>query len=297
MVFAIVMSLAAAACWAVGSLVSVYPATALGAPAFTRYRMIFVSLMLFAAGTVLGVWETLSETYMIELIISGLIGIFLGDTALFATMRRMGPRRTAILFAMNAPITTVLGLAILGENLTTSIFAGCVAVMVGVVLAIIFGKKKSQQHHWEEVKGSLAVGIAFGLWAATCQAVGIIISKPVMDSGVDPVAASAIRVAVSALALSLMLATPMKRFRAQTPLTKKLAGYVLLSGTLGMGLGMTFLMIALQHGDSGVVATLAATSPVLMLPLIWLKTKEFPSLTAWGGALLVVVGTGLILNG
>ncbi|MDX1739419.1 MAG: DMT family transporter, partial [Alphaproteobacteria bacterium] len=99
-----------------------------------------------------------------------------------------------------------------------------------------------------------------------------------------------------ALALSLMLLTPMKRFRAQTKLDGRLAWIVIVSGILGMGLGMTFLMIALQHGDSGVVATLAATSPVIMLPLIWIRTREMPSLTAWGGALLVVVGTGLIVN-
>lgn len=297
MVFAVVMALAAASCWAIGSLVSVHPATVLGAPAFTRYRMIFVSVMLFVTGSIMGVWDSLQEVYMVPLILSGVVGIFLGDTALFATLRRMGPRRTAILFAINAPITTVLGLVILGESLSFEAALGCAAVMIGVVIAIVFGKKKAQRHHWEEVKGSIWVGVAFGVWAATCQAIGIILAKPVVDAGVDPIAASTIRVAISGLALSLMLLTPMKRFRAQTKMTTKLAGWVIISGILGMGLGMTFLMIALQHGDSGVVATLSATSPVIMLPLIWFRTKECPALPAWGGALLVVIGTGLIFTG
>ena len=48
---------------------------------------------------------------------SGLIGIFLGDTLLFFALRRLGPRRTGALFAMNAPMAALLGWAVLGEAL------------------------------------------------------------------------------------------------------------------------------------------------------------------------------------
>ncbi|WP_259779645.1 DMT family transporter [Aestuariispira ectoiniformans] len=296
MLIAVLGALGAASCWAIGSLVSVYPAQMLGAAAFNRTRMCIVGLMLIAAASVLGTWASLEQSYFSALILSGLVGIFIGDTALFATLRRMGPRRTAILFAMNAPITTVLGYLFLQERLAPSALAGCALVLGGVVMAIVYGKRKSQLHDWETVRGALPVGIALGLTAATAQAVGLIISKPVLDAGADPVAASAVRVSIAAVALVCANLLPIPQFKAQAPLTKPLLGWIVLSGLLGMGVGMTLLMVALAHGDSGIVATLAATQPVMMLPLIWIRTKECPALGAWLGAIAVVAGTGMIFN-
>lgn len=296
MLIAVAGALGAASCWAIGSLVSVYPAQALGAAAFNRTRMCVVGLMLIVAASVLGTWATLQSDFFSALILSGLVGIFIGDTALFATLRRMGPRRTAILFALNAPITTFLGFLVLGETLPSLALAGCTLVLGGVVLAIVYGKRKSQLHEWENIRGPLPVGILLGVSAATAQAVGLMISKPILDAGADPVAASAVRVGVAALALVCANLLPIKQFKPQAQMNKSLFFWIVLSGFLGMGLGMTLLMVALAHGDSGVVATLSATSPVMMLPLIWLRTKECPATGAWIGAIAVVVGTGMIFN-
>ena len=68
----------------------------------------------------------------------------------------------------------------------------------------------------------------------------------------------------------------------------------ILSGFLGMALGMSLVLVALQHADAGIVATLSSTSPILVLFLIWVLTKKSPTLGAWIGTLLAIVGTGLI---
>ena len=294
MIIAIAGSLAAALCWAFSSLVSVYPAQVLGAAAFNRVRMIFITLFLAVAVTMMDGWGSLQQEMMLALILSGVIGIFIGDTALFTTLRRMGPRRTAILFAMNAPIAMVMGFIFLDETVALQALGGSILVIAGVVLAIVFGKRKDQLHQWESVKGSLLAGVLFGLLAASAQAGGLILSKPVLDQGADPVAASAIRVGVSAVGLILLAQLPFPGIKPQGQMTRKVFVFTLISGFLGMGVGMTLLMVALRHGDTGIVATLAATSPVMMLPLIWIRTKERPAVGAWAGALAVAVGTGMI---
>jgi hypothetical protein len=48
------------------------------------------------------------------LALSGLIGIFIGDTALFACMNRLGPRRSGVLFATHAIVFDFAGLAVFG---------------------------------------------------------------------------------------------------------------------------------------------------------------------------------------
>ena len=61
-----------------------------------------------------------------------------------------------------------------------------------------------------------------------------------------------------------------------------------------MALGMSLLLIALQNADAGIVATLSSTSPIMILFLIWLLTNKIPSLGAWMGTIIALVGTGLI---
>jgi drug/metabolite transporter (DMT)-like permease len=68
----------------------------------------------------------------------------------------------------------------------------------------------------------------------------------------------------------------------------------IISGFLGMALGMSLLLIALQKADAGIVATLSSTSPIMILLLIWLITKKLPTYGAWIGTILAIIGSGLI---
>ena len=89
----------------------------MGAFAFTRWRMLFASLILCVIVAFTGGWRSLSGDAVGLLVVSGLIGIFIGDTALFACMNRLGPRRSGILFATHALFSVLLAWAFLGEHI------------------------------------------------------------------------------------------------------------------------------------------------------------------------------------
>lgn len=289
-------ALAAALCWSFGGLLATNPARALGAVTFNRVRMSLVFVMLSCTTLITGGWWTLSLGCCSVLVISAFVGIFVGDTVFYESIRRLGPRRTGILFATNAPMTAIMGYFILGESLPANTTVGCALIMTGVFLAVFHGSSSAQRHSFEQTRGSLAVGVGLGLFAAFCQAVSLIIARPVLASGVDAVAASALRVGTAALALTATLIFRSPALRPATPLTAGLLGQVALSGLVGMGLGMTFLLYALAHGPAGLVSTLSATSPVLILPVLWVATRERPAPWAWAGAILAVVGAGCIFN-
>ncbi|HSN79398.1 MAG TPA: DMT family transporter, partial [Rhodoferax sp.] len=118
------MALGAAACWAVGSVMSVTPARHLGAFAFTRWRMAMVAVMLWAVVAVQGSWHSFNGHAWGVMAISGLIGVFVGDTALFAAMNRLGPRRAGVLFATHAAFSAVLGFALLDERMSLQALLG-----------------------------------------------------------------------------------------------------------------------------------------------------------------------------
>lgn len=287
-------ALGAALAWAASSVISANPSSTLGAMAFVRIRMTMVFFMLAAVLVLTGGWRTVQPDQITPTLISGLIGIFLGDAALFSAMNRVGPRRSGILFSSNAVFSVMLGWLFLGEKLGAMTLAGIALALGGVALAILFGKRREDAHKWEAVNGPLWAGVGIGLFAGLCQAVGSIIARPVMAAGADPLAIAAIRVGIAALALTLAMASGFSAARARAILTPKLAGQVALSGFAAMGVGMTLLLYALRGGDVGVVATLSATTPALVLPLLWWRTGERPPAPAWLGAALVIAGSGLI---
>ncbi len=287
-------ALGAALAWAFSAIISANPSAALGSIAFVRIRMTMVFFMLAAVVLITGSWRTVELAHITPTIISGLVGILLGDAALFSTMNRLGPRRSGILFSSNAIFSVILGWLFLNEKLDAMTLTGIVIALAGVMLAILFGKRSQDVHHWEAIKGPLAIGIAIGLFSGLCQAIGSLVARPVMATGVDPLAIAAIRVGIASLGLTLAMVAGVPATRAKTTLTPKLSAQIALSGFAAMGVGMTLLLFALRGGEVGIVATLSATTPALVLPLLWWKTGDRPPVLAWLGAALVVVGSGLI---
>ena len=288
-------ALGAAACWALGSVTSVTPSRHLGAFAFTRWRMLMVALMLWVVVLATGSWRTFSQGAWGIMAISGLIGIFVGDTALFAAMNRLGPRRAGVLFATHAVFSALLGFWLLHERMSLQALAGGLLTLVGVMTAIVLGRHKEESHAWEADQGHVGAGVLLALLAALCQAVGSLIAKPVMSTDVDPVMASAVRVTVAACAHFVLLGAGFRAARAQRPPTLRVLAQTGLNGFIAMGVGMTLILLALQKGDVGMVAILSSVSPVLVLPLLWLHLGRAPAPGAWLGAIMTVAGTVLIL--
>lgn len=79
---------------------------------------------------------------------SAIAGVFPGDVLFFAAMNRLGPRRTALPFATHSVFSALLGVLLLGEHLSLKAILGSVMVFGGVLLAIAFGRKDGNTHHW-----------------------------------------------------------------------------------------------------------------------------------------------------
>lgn len=269
--------------------------THLGAFAFTRWRMLCAAIMLWLIAAVGGGWVTLAVDSLGLLVLSGIIGIFIGDTALFAAMNRLGPRRAGVLFATHSLFSVILAYFFLGETQWGWTLIGSSLLVSGVMTAIFFGKRKTELHAWEANQSQLRSGVALGLLAALCQAVATLMLKPLMATDIDAVAASAVRMSTAFVLHQLIFMLGFKVARAYLPLNKKVFLLVLANAALSMVLGMTLILQALKHGDAGMVAILSSVSPVIVLPLLWLVYKRSPAVGAWLGAALTVAGTVLIL--
>lgn len=287
-------ALGSATCWATTGLIAADAIRVLGPFWFNLIRQIFVTLCLAAIVLAGGAWEGLETTRAALLALSGLIGILLGDTLNFAAVGRLGPRRAGAIFALNAPMAAILGWAVLGEGLNGRAALGIALTAGGVALAVL-GRSRADAHRLEQVRGALALGALFGLGAALGQAAGSLIARPVMAGGIDPWLASLVRVGASGAVMSGLAALPATPALVR-PVTPVVWAITLATALIGLLLGMTLFLYALKGPETGIVATLSATSPVIILPLLWLRTRQMPRPLAWAGAALAVAGLWLIFT-
>jgi drug/metabolite transporter (DMT)-like permease len=285
-------ALGTATCWALTGLISTDAVRALGAFHFNLIRQIFVTLLLVIIVLATGAWAGQTIVTVAILAVSGVIGILVGDTLNFAAVGRLGPRRAGAVFAMNAPMAAVLGWVILGEVLSFQSIIGICITAGGVAVAIL-GRARADAHRLETMTGTILAGTLIGLGAALGQASGSLIARPIMVGGMDPYLASLFRVGASGLAMGILAAT---RFAPPRPteVTRKTLVLTATTAFIGLLVGMTLFLYALQGSQTGIIATLSATSPVIILPLLWLRTGQRPTAMSFCGALLAVAGLALI---
>lgn len=292
-------ALLAATSWAVGGLIAAEPARVLGGPRFVRIRMFYVTVALIGIAWLVSGWQTVTASDWLPLAASGFVGLALGDAALFEAFARLGPRRTGILFATNAPMAAIMSAALYGERFGFRGVSGTALVLAGVALAIVYGTRPGLSHSWEHIRGNLGVGVGFGLLGALGQAVGVIIADPVFDGSLNPWAGAAVRAVAGTVGLIMLMPWFERRNASGTTrrlLTGRIVVLLLVSGTVGQIIGKTLVLIALAGGPPGAISVLASLAPVLQLPIIWLVTRQRPPIGAWVGASIATVGVALVIG-
>ena len=294
-IIALTAALGASTCWAVGSLIAHRPATQLGAFEFTRTQLISSFALLIVIVTAFNGWQSVTWAHWPSFVAASLIGVVFTNLAMIACLRRGGPRRMQLLVSMSAPFAALLGFLFLGESMSPRKLIGVALAFSGLLLAILFGRRG--QHRIEAVQGSLAVVIALGLFAAICHAVGLIALKPALLAGTDPLAATALRTGGGALVISVVALWPAEAFVTPTKRTPGVVLRAILPGFVGYIAAVSLQLYALRSYDAGIVAVLSSMAPVVMLPMIWIMSGDPPPLPAWLGAILAVLGAGIIFAG
>jgi drug/metabolite transporter (DMT)-like permease len=255
-----------------------------------RWQLTAAFVMTALAASVTGGWRTIDQPALVYLALSSLFGIMIASTTYFATIYAIGPRSTALLFSLTSPFALVLGYGFLGETISLRQSLGIALVIAGIVLAIgLTGGGKAapvQKIAWS--------GIALGVVTALGQALGSLFARPAMAAGVEPFAAMAVRSGLAALFFALLATLPLPAWRGSYSFAPRLLIIAVVAAFFGTGLGMSLLMAALASGKVGVVSTLSSMTPVVILPMVWIRSGKAPPLLAWVGAALAVIGTGFI---
>ncbi|HWK46570.1 MAG TPA: DMT family transporter [Stellaceae bacterium] len=259
----------------------------------SRWNMVSALVMTGTVSLVLGGWRTLDTREVGLLAASSLFGIIIASTTYYMAIYAAGPRTTALLFSLTSPFALALGYAVLGEKITARQGLGIALVLCGIVLAIR-GRGAGRPAPPAATSAAPWVGVALGVVTALGQAIGSLLARPAMAAGVEPFTAMAVRAGVAATFFLAITILPIAVLHRPYRFAPRDLGTAVTASFFGTGLGMSLLMAALAQGPVGTVSTLSSITPVVILPMVWIRTRIAPPRLAWIGAALAVAGTALI---
>ena len=228
------------------------------------------------------------------LLLSGLIGIGIGDSAYFATLRDLGARRGLLLETLAPPLTAILAYIFLEERLSTFAWCGILLTILGVAWVISERVQETtvpNPHFWR--------GIGFGMIAECSQATGILLSHFALNqTAISPLWSTLIRLSGGVAVLLLwFLFHPQLLRQSLHPLSaQKTVGVIVLATFLGTYLGIWLQQTSLKFTAAGIAQGLLATSPLFVLPMATIMGDRI-SLQAILGSLIAIAGVVLLFRG
>ncbi|MCC6748227.1 MAG: DMT family transporter [Deltaproteobacteria bacterium] len=227
------------------------------------------------------------------LLLSGVVGLALGDAFYFLSLLTVGPRRSLVLCLAAAPMTALLGLPALGERLAWSGWVGTLATMVGIALV------QFEQGERETVAGltprRLWVGTAAGLLAAVAQAISSVLTKRVLVRGVSPLQVTQVRLGAASLSLLAVAAALGKLTTWSRPFAeRRVLGHALSAVLLGAVIGLVLMTYSQGLIPVGLSNALTSTSPLFALPVAALVRGDRITPRALAGTALAFAGVALI---
>ncbi len=304
MPFGELSALAAAATWAIGSLLFAKIGKRVSPGAMNLGKCvaaaILLSLVRLALASRIGPLH-LSFAIAAPLAVSGLVGLTIGDTAYFGAIAALGVPR-AILILSSAPVFAAIGgVLFLGEHVGGREAGGIALTLAGIALVVAARAPVALVNGVPgagvaEDRSRLRRGIVLGVIAAMGQAGGNLLARHAMSFGIDPLGAAATRLVAGVIglvvsALVLGHAGPWIRELRGERAWAKVAGASLI-GTFG-GIWLAQLAIA-NCSSTGVATTLLATSPMFALPLAHFAGHERITGRGIAGTLLAIGGVVLL---
>jgi drug/metabolite transporter (DMT)-like permease len=281
-----------AVCWSGSSIAFSAATLRIGPIRLNVTRLIFAAALLFVAVVITGGDIRLTSSQLRNLVISGIIGLVIGDTFLFKSYEIIGARMGMLIMSVAPAISALLAYVLLGEILSWIAALGMVVTLLGIALVVLERRETitgSRKRHIE--------GIVFGFLAAVGQGAALVMAKMAFNEGpINGFVATLVRIVSSTIVIWPLAWIAGKYDNAYSIFKKdrKALWLTLLGSFLGPFLGITLSLISVANTTVGIAATLMATVPILMLPLVKYVQKDHISWRAILGATIAVGGVAIL---
>jgi len=286
-------ALGAAVCWAAAPILyrqALFKVSPISANIVRcTSNAIFMVVMLFGFGWV-GILTKLPVNALVLTVISGIIGLVIGDTLYLYGLRSVGVSR-AVPLAATYPLFSILWLTlILHQPITSFAIVGATLILVGIWL--VSREKSGETFH---VKGRIALaGLVASLltaviWSVSLSLMDIVVSMP----GLETIAAnySIITVRIMATALILLMMAPViDGNRGFLKVGKKTLLLVCAGGLVANGIGWLLMNYSFLNIVESQAIPISSTTPLFSVLAGYSIFREKMTLSNTVGAVIIVVG-------
>jgi drug/metabolite transporter (DMT)-like permease len=311
-----IAALATAVLWAICSLLFTLGSKRIGVTVVNMTRLVFALGFIsvfhwYRFGSVLP-WETESWRWGV-LAVSSVLGLVIGDGALFFAFLRIGPQLSMLVMTLVPVISACFAWFCFGERILPVEYLG-IAITVAAIGWVVSEKRNSANNiatasTGDALSGDVAdqaeldqqanqdfwLGIALAFVGALGQTANLVLTKYALVGGYSELSATLCRVLVAVvwlLAWTVMSGELISTFAKYKDGRALL--YVAAGAFVGPFLGIWLSYIAIQKTRIGVAATIMATPPLLLLPLSAMFLHHRVTVRAVVGTVLAIVGVSLL---
>ncbi len=224
-------------------------------------------------------------------LISGILGMAIGDTLFFMSLNRIGAGLTAIVGYMYSPSIILFSVLFLKESLNLLQIVGVILILSALLSTTQIKLPKNLSR-----KG-LLIGLLWGTLASIATAIGIVLIKPML--GKTPLLwATEIRLLAGFISLSIItLFLPSRKRIITSIFTTKGFGYTIGGSFFGAYLALIVWIGGMKYTQASVAAPLNQISNIIVFILAAMILKEpitfrriLAVIIAFAGAILVFLG-------
>jgi drug/metabolite transporter (DMT)-like permease len=253
------------------------------------------AFVLASLGSILFFGESLGSlaaSSSVYLVVSGMVGLAIGDLFLFGAYQRLGSARTIMIFSFSPIFLTIEGFLFFGQGL--SLNQGIALLLMMACAWTISFEKFRAEGAWEWK------GILFALIGVLLDNIGVVLSRMAFDEspGTSAFTANAVRAVGAVLPLLILQRiTGQRVFRSFGRLEWRDRSLVVFASFMGTFLSLSCWLTALKIGHIGSLAGVGSFNPVAASLWEGLLLRKRPTPYLLAAMALFLTGFFVLLQG
>lgn len=225
----------------------------------------------------------------LTVLISGVIGIAVADTWYLRALNLIGASRTGVVAMLYSPMVILLSTVFLAESMRPVQYLGLLVVLGGILLVTW------QRQRRDVSLRALKLGVAFGTASVVLMAIGIVMVKPILETG-DFFWIVGLRLLAGASGMLLFSGLSrgwprsMLHYRSPQPWPT-----VILGAFLGSYLSMILWLAGYKLTQASIAAVLNETAGAFIVVFAWWLLDEPLGKRKLAGVALAFSGVALVV--
>ena len=285
-------SLCAAVLWAISIAIYTHYAAGLSSRRLSLYKNVVSTTCALIALAIIRPALPTDGMVWIMLILSGISGLAIGDTAFFVALPRLGAQASTAIQSLVPPFAGLIAFAFLHEKLTGIQWLG-IGLTVAAVTGVMYFHNSRPDARTTIRRGGIAIGIVLAVVSALGQATGVVLSRQALQ-GIHVLLGMVIRMAPAIVLLgAAAFGIPTQPGRERFASTKHMVA-ITFACFIGAFVGLLLATVGVKYTKAGIATALSSTFPIWTIPIAAIFLKERVRWTAAACTMLAVGGIVLM---